>query len=447
MELSAGFAEIDITPPIGTWMGGYAFRSTGCTAIHDPLFARAAVFENAGKAIAILSMDLIGLDDRVVVAVRTGIEKETGIPAAVVMLNASHTHGGPLTKSFRAMGPKNPAYTGWLTRQLIEVTKRAANGQTYPNQVLFGRAPVRIGVNRRQYGENPEDTHIGVNPAGPVMNRVDVIAVKNWRRSVSAVLFSHACHPTTLGGSNLAITADYIGYACATIRRALGPEVIPLFLQGCCGNINPHPRGDFGCAKKHGEALGRAVLTAIKHAEPLDGERVDYAVETLDLDQEPPPPLEECEQEVVRWEEEAARWRAEGDVGQLLNAEGMRDQAVMECEAETLGDDEWFSDVIEVQRLTLGPIQLLGFPAEMFVQYALDFDRQAAGPVLTLGCTNGVHGYIPVAADFPFGGYEVHGAHRYYATLPYAANCERYIRRAAYELLGIAQPDFTPNGI
>src|SRR5690348_12349057 len=99
MALHAGFAEIDITPPVGTWMGGYAFRPSGCTEIHDRLFARSAVFENGGKAVAILAMDLIGLDCETVEAVRAGVEKETGIPPAAVMLNCSHTHGGPLTKA------------------------------------------------------------------------------------------------------------------------------------------------------------------------------------------------------------------------------------------------------------------------------------------------------------------------------------------------------------
>jgi hypothetical protein len=239
------------------------------------------------------------------------------------------------------------------------------------------------------------------------------------------------------------ISADFVGYACSTIRRVLGPEVMPIFLQGCSGNINPHPRGDFGWAKKHGEALGTAVLTALDHAKPLSDDRVDFAETRVFLEQEPPPPIEECERDVIRWEEEAAQWRAAGDVGRALNAEGMRDQALMEFEAET-AEDDCFWDEIAIQRLNLGPIQLLGFPAEMFVQYALDFAKQSPDPVITLGCTNGVRGYIPVAADFPYEGYEVYGAHRYYAALPYSSSCERDVRSAAYHLLGIRDPDETP---
>src|SRR5206468_1717248 len=95
MPLYAGVCETDITPPLGVWMCGYAFRPTGCTAIHDRLYARALVLNDGHAAIAILSMDLLGLDFDLVDAVRAGIERETGIPQAGIMLAATHTHGGP----------------------------------------------------------------------------------------------------------------------------------------------------------------------------------------------------------------------------------------------------------------------------------------------------------------------------------------------------------------
>jgi hypothetical protein len=87
---------------------------------------------------------------------------------------------------------------------------------------------------------------------------------------------------------------------------------------------------------------------------------------------------------------------------------------------------------------------MLGLPAEMFVQYALDFEKQASGPVISLAYTNGVHGYVPTAADYPFGGYEVSTAYKYYGTLMYTPDCEIMIRKAAYRLLGIENPEFTP---
>jgi hypothetical protein len=102
-----------------------------------------------------------------------------------------------------------------------------------------------------------------------------------------------------------------------------------------------------------------------------------------------------------------------------------------------------------IQRIKLGDVQILGMPAEVFVQYAIDFSQQAETPLMTLGCTNGIHGYIPTNADFALGGYEVTEAHKYHGNLPYwheyaGHMCEKNVRTAVYSLLGIQKPDKSP---
>jgi neutral ceramidase len=99
----------------------------------------------------------------------------------------------------------------------------------------------------------------------------------------------------------------------------------------------------------------------------------------------------------------------------------------------------------EIQHLRLGDVHLLAFPAEMFVQYALDFERQSPHkPTITLGYTNGCWGYIPTAADYAIGGYEVDMAYRYYGTLMVSSDCERLIREEVYAMLDVSHPDWTP---
>src|SRR5205823_6072349 len=129
----------------------------------------------------------------------------------------------------------------------------------------------------------------------------------------------------------------------------------------------------------------------------------------------------------------------------ILYAEGLRGFADYERSVAVSGSSA-LTKPFALQRLTVGGAQILGMPAEMFVQYGLDFAEQADGPVMALGYTNGVHGYVPTAADYPYGGYEVDGAHRFYATLMYTPDCERMIRAAAYRLLGVHEPDWTAYG-
>lgn len=445
MPLYAGVCETNITPPPGVWMSGYAYRPTGCVGVNDELFARALVLDNGHCAVAILSMDLIGLDFDLVKEVKEGIAQQTGLAPEAVMLNASHTHGGPAVREYHAMGPRDPAYIDVLRRKLIGVAKQAAS-QMRRASIAYGRSPVQIGVNRRQVTKPEGRTVLGANFAGPVAPFVDVLAIRDSREVPFAMLFCHACHPTTLGGENLLITADFCGYACDYVRRETNGSVMPLFLQGCCGNINPYPRGLFSHAQEHGRNLGAAALEALKKSESSSGsdaqrEVLDFAERTITLPLQPPPPREECEARIAEWSAKVEEERARGHQGALMHAEGMRDYAQYELRMHEYSSWE---QPFTLQRLTIGNAQILGMPAEMFVQYALDFAQQCQGPLLSLGFTNGVHGYVPTAADYPLGGYEVNYAHRYYGTLMFTPDCERLIREAAYGLLGVEEPDWTP---
>jgi neutral ceramidase len=440
MPLYAGIAESNITPPAGVWMCGYAFRPTGCTGVHDELYARALVLSDENSALAIVSMDLIGLDFDLVELVRRGVQERTGIAGESVLLNATHTHGGPNVRKFNTMGARDPAYIDGLTAKLIDIVKMAAESLE-PASLAFGSAPVQIGINRRQYPVGNGSTKIGVNPDGPVDTRVQAVVVRNARIRPIALLFSHACHPTTVGGDNLLITADFPGVACDFVRE-IG-DVLPFFLQACCGNINPEPRGTFECVHEHGKNLGIAALQAMGSAEPFMPAPLEAVERGVDLPLIAPPNSAVIEENLELWTGKVRQLKDAGNPGELMHAEGMVDYFELEQKiAETRPMP--LSSRFAIQRLSIGDLQIVGMPAEMFVQYQLDFERQSSGLTLALGYTNGVHGYVPVAADYPYGGYEVDGAHRYYGTLMYTPECETIIRKEVYSLLGVRNPEFSP---
>ena len=56
--LRAGGARIDITPKTPVTLGGYASRKDLSQGVHDPLSARAVVFEQGGKHLVLISTDL-----------------------------------------------------------------------------------------------------------------------------------------------------------------------------------------------------------------------------------------------------------------------------------------------------------------------------------------------------------------------------------------------------
>lgn len=442
MPLYAGVCETNITPPLGVWMSGYAFRPSGCVGVHDELHARAAVFDDGHDAVAIVGMDLIGLDLDLVERVRGEAAALTGMAPEAILLNASHTHGGPSVRAYHSMGARDAAYTEVMVRKLVGIIKQAWDN-LQPASLAYGRAPVQIGVNRRQTRNTGGNTVLGRNYAGPVAPYVDVLVVADPAGHPFALLFCHACHGTTLTGENLRITADFAGYACEAVRRETDGAVVPLFLQGCCGNINPLKRSSFSAAIQNGRTLGAAAVAAMRAATPLYDDPIAHAVDEVMLPLLPPPPVEECEERMRHWDEEAKAARERGDVGHAMHAEGMRDYA--EYERDIAARDETdLRHPFTLQCLEVGGARFLAMPAETVVQYALDFDRQTDGPVFPMGYTNGILNYLPTAADHGIGGYEVTEAYRYYGLLMFAPESERIVRGAAYRLLGVGEPDLTP---
>src|ERR1700733_14726823 len=90
--MTAGAARIDITPPTGHPMWGYAVRrDLPSVGVRDPLHARAAVLTGGKNAIALVGLDLGRAPTRGSMAIiRKHVKDATGIEHLFVV--ASHTH-------------------------------------------------------------------------------------------------------------------------------------------------------------------------------------------------------------------------------------------------------------------------------------------------------------------------------------------------------------------
>ena len=76
VTISAGASEVVITPPVGAPTLGTIQRSTG---VNDDLYARALVLNDGKQRIAILSLDLIGMDFVLSDEIRDCHSQRTGI--------------------------------------------------------------------------------------------------------------------------------------------------------------------------------------------------------------------------------------------------------------------------------------------------------------------------------------------------------------------------------
>ncbi len=429
--LKAGAASVDITPPVGIDLAGYAGRPGPASGVHDPLSAKALYLEADDQPFVFITADLIGVDHEAVGRIRQSVHEQVGIDPRAVMVCCSHTHSGPAMPCLSHLGEFEEDYVAVVEGKLAGVAAEAAR-RARPASLCFVRERGNVGVNRRQRTEN--GIVLGVNPAGLVLPWVDVISVRTADGRPLAVMFGHAAHAVCLGADNTLISADWPGAAQRAVERAL-PGATALFVQGCCGNINCHPRGSFELAERLGLAIAGAALKAASAGEHRSDVQIHWASRTIHLPLAGPPPVEEAER-LVEWAREEKRKNARSDnYGMRKFRDGMIRwaEAVLEYARRGSAPPVPF----EIQVVRIGDCCIVGLPGEVFAEYAVDI---AAGIPATLcfvaGYTNGNIGYVPTAHAFEEGGYEVDTAYRFYTTLPLTPECERLILEAAWQVAG-----------
>jgi len=432
-KFKAGVAVANITPPVGVDMTGFGGRLSGAIGIHDDIFAKVLVLDDSSHQLAIVTSDLLSLDFDLVKRIRDLIETNIGIPPDNVMLNSSHTHSGPATITLRGLGKRDEDYVDVLVKKIAGATQEAYNGRM-DAKLGFGRTQVQVGVNRRQKRDDG-NMALGVNPDGPVAPYVDVVRVDNAEGNTIAIFFSHAAHPVVLGGSNLLISADYPGYAMRLVEQVESGSVA-MFGQGCCGNINSNPVGrTFEDARRLGVTLGAAVIGEAEQIETKGNVALQSRSRIIDLPLQEPLEKSEAEALVERYQRELSDLKARGEGRpQTYMAQGILEWA--QAMLKLAKDPKPYTQAFEIQAMQLGDVAVVALTGEVFVELALEIDaRSPYQQTIVLGYTNGCIGYVPNEEAYPYGGYEVSSAYRYYGTLMLKPESDKQIRIAAVELL------------
>jgi len=182
-NLKAGIGRVEITPAGPIWMSGYAARTHPSDGVLTRLWARALAIESGpGARIVIVSTDVVGVPRAVSEQVAARVEKEYGLKRSQWLINASHTHTGPvvwpnlenLTVFPAAEQEKLLVYQ----RRFIDAVVAAiggAIGDLAPATLEYGEGSAAFAINRRQAA--PTGVKIGVNPEGPVDHVVPVLKI------------------------------------------------------------------------------------------------------------------------------------------------------------------------------------------------------------------------------------------------------------------------------
>ena len=426
-----GLSTIDITPPVGIFLAGYAARETPSDGIYQRLRAVCvAIDEEEGAPLLLITIEWLGFYDRTQEA-RQRIVARTGVPAERILLTGTHTHCGPVLR--REMDARRHGILDeqYIDRTLDAVAAAAATAlqDRQPARLRAGTGWCGISASRRR-PDGEGGVQFKPSLDAPPDHQVSLLAVESAAGQLRHVLFSYACHPTSTGAISR-IGGDYPSFACQQLEREY-PGVSASFFQGCAGDQKVDARDADGDGYRpleidevqiRGEALGQAVTRVLAAAElrdvngpvMMDQEMVKLTTD-VPADEELRTHLQAPEGYVSAWAQHHLDLRAAG------------------TPAPHTFD-------FEVQTLRCGTdLALIALAGEMSVEYALRYRRELGGQftdVWTLGYANDMVGYVPVRRQLPEGGYEVvDNNRRLLYTGPFSIDSEDRISAAVRRCLG-----------
>jgi hypothetical protein len=226
---------------------------------------------------------------------------------------------------------------------------------------------------------------------GPVDHFVPVLAIRDERDRLDAVLFGYACHPTTLSFTYWC--GDYPGFAQSALEKS-HPGATAMFFTGCGGDQNPMPRRALTLCEKYGNMLAQSVEKVLAETMKPVPSGLKTSFEFVDLAYE----------RVMGRED----WQAGLDHKSAIYARWSR-RMLKRLDA---GEKFAPSYPYPVQVWRLGDLLFIALGGEAVVDFSLRFKKEFGPDAWVCGYTNDLVAYVPSCRVWEEGGYEG-GAHLY----------------------------------
>jgi neutral ceramidase len=401
--LEIGIAEVNYTPEIGlNLVGNYRGDDYASRGIHDSLYAKALVASDGkGQKVAVLTIDICMLSRKPVEFMRHYIAGQTDIKAENIMIMATHTHSGPESN------PDNPKVAEFLQKAAGAVI--LANERLQPTVLSVGRSQEnRISHNRRLRAtdgtthmcwEELEPGYI-IEPWGSIDPEVITISFEQDGK-ITGALVNFGCHPTTLTGNNWLYSADYPGYMSEAIRKVKGQEFLPMFANGCCGNVTQVDYrigfpDTFQECQRIGYLLGVSALEAIKNEKPVSSDIISVSKEMVPLSRI------DISDEQIEWAKTLMK-KVEKEGMPPIQADGLPDAYYAKNWIEMRKHQD-VTDSVEVMVIRIGDVAFVGLPGEIFNEFGVDIKAKSpCENTIVTGLTNDARSYFPTAVSFTQG--------------------------------------------
>lgn len=411
--LQAGAATADISPEQSQFLFGYPHVPRYSTGIHDALLSSALYFSDEQTQVMFVANDIIFVTKEIAWRVRQRIEERTGIPNGNIMITATHTHSGPKTVDYisnadDATVPRvDPDYVGRLEEGILKAAS-AAYRRARPAEVGLAIADATgVGTNRHSV-------------SGPADPDVPVLMVKSDDVPVACMLV-YSMHPTVLHEDSTLVSGDFPAMARQFLQsNVLGDDCPVLYHTGPAGNQSPRHvtrSNTFAEAERLGATLGTSVARVIPEIRYISELTLEVRRAFVDLPRRSLPSVAQAEERLERAVRRLAQLQASGAPRQEIRTAEVdwfgAEESVTLAKATEAGHVAAAYDSClpaEVQTVKVGPWCFVGWPGEIFVEYALAVKARLPRTFVISLANGELQGYIATAESVNMRSYEASNA-------------------------------------
>lgn len=374
--LIAGAATADITPTDSQFLFGYPHVRRYSTGVHDPLLSSALFLSDGKTSLLLVANDVIYVSRASARRVRDRIASETGVPAANMMITATHQHSGPLTvdtlsnEGDSSVPKTDPRYVELFENGIVRAAVQAVRNAKLA-EIGFATADGScVGTNRH-------------DPKGPADPEVPVVVVRDSEsQAYVAAMLVCSMHPTVLHEDSTLITGDFPAMTRQYLQeRVLGKGCPVVYHTGPCGDQSPRhvtKANTFAEAERLGQMLGQSVADAIgtvNYTRDISLSCMDTSVE---LPRREFPTVDQARAHVEHATKRLETLRqSNADRREVRTAEcdwfGSEETLALAKAAADKRLDTAVASVMpaEIQLMQIGPRYFAGWPGECFVAFSL----------------------------------------------------------------------------
>jgi hypothetical protein len=343
--------------------------------------------------LAIVACDILMITRKHLDPVTEQIEKTTGIPAANILINSTHTHHAPSTMVVHGYG-LDETFTTRVQKAIVKAVQEAKTNLSKEDCRLFFHLGTEqtVGQNSRMLLSDGMIYWIGardhfVRPTGPFDPELPVLAFRDSADNLRALIFNHSTH--TIGTIQPGVRSpSFYGLAAQQLEPELGGTIC--FLEGASGSTHNLNLSCDEMTRRIKAAVQDALAQSRPHpVEALAAIKRPFKFRIRNFD-------EAAEEEAVS---RYCRKYAPDYADKIIPVFHDMRKELAPKRGQT--QETW------LQVLRIGDVAIVGVPAELFTQLGLDIkNRSPFRYTYVAELANDWIGYIPNQEGHKLGGYQ-----------------------------------------